>query len=157
MTQSPAATRLIAALKRRTSKSHRTSAPRPLSSLCVGLVAALTLTACGPITAHQAIRKATISVEAARAAQADRYAVYELVSAVEFLKKAREMEGYSNFQDAADLALIAAEYGDKAKTRAINNPTRGLNGLSAPAPAGDAADEGGSELPEDAAPEGSSL
>ncbi|MFN3198600.1 MAG: hypothetical protein ACE366_09345 [Bradymonadia bacterium] len=112
---------------------------------------ALLLSACGPITAHQAIRKATISVEAARAAQADRYAVYELVSAVEFLKKAREMEGYSNFQDAVDLALTAAEYADKAKVRALDNPTRGLDapprGLAPSSePAGDDETPEGSQL-----------
>lgn len=93
----------------------------------VSLAASLTLfSACGPITAHQRIGEATVAVEAARAAQADRYAVYEYVSAVEFLKKAREVEGFSEFQDAVDLAATAEEYAEKARKRALASPDRGL-------------------------------
>lgn len=125
------------------------------ATLSLGVLIGGLAIGCGPITAHQSIRQATISVEAARAAQADRYAVYEFVSSVEFLKKARELEGYSEFQDAVNLAKTAAEYADKAKTRALNNPSRGLSPVPGSTPVEGDADP--NDNPEAGVPEGSSL
>jgi len=87
-----------------------------LQSALVGLCA-LGAVACGPVTTTQRVADATIAVEAARGIDAERYATYEYVSAVEYLRKAREEEGYSDYQQAIDLAIKAREMADKAKAR----------------------------------------
>lgn len=86
---------------------------------------------CGPITSTTAIAKATVAVEAAGGASADKYAVYEYMSAREYLRKAKEEEGYSDFQAAVDLAKMAREFAEKARELAMSNPGREMN---APAP-----------------------
>lgn len=86
----------------------------------------LGLFGCGPITATTAIADATVAVEAAGSAEAEKYALYEYTSAVEYLRKAREEEGYSDFQAAIDLAHRARTFGEKARERAMRSPERGL-------------------------------
>lgn len=107
------------------------------------LVLSLLSSACGPISTTLALRDAEAAIATARAADAQRYALYELTSADEYFRKAREEEGYSDFQAAIDLAQRALVFADKARERALKNPARG-NGPVAPA-AG--ADDG--ESPED--------
>ncbi len=78
------------------------------------------LSACGPVTAHSNIAKAQIAVDAAQGAQADVFAVYEYESAVQYLLKAKEEEGYSSFQKANDLAQKATDFADQARARALS-------------------------------------
>lgn len=99
---------------------------RSLVGLAAGVGLALALGACGPITATTTLADATVAVEAAQGLEAERYAVYEYTMAVEYLRKAREEEGYSDFQAAVDLANKAREFAEKARTLARNNPERGL-------------------------------
>ena len=89
--------------------------------LGVGLI-----TACGPITATTAVADATVAIEGARAVEADRYAVYEFASAVEYLKKAKEEEGFSDFHAAMSLAFRARRLAEAAKVRALQSPERGF-------------------------------
>lgn len=77
------------------------------------------LYACGPITAHSTIARAHIALEAARGAEAQKYAIYQYRSAELYLKKAKEEEGYSSFQEAVDLAKISRSFADKARARAL--------------------------------------
>ena len=100
-----------------------------------GLAAAMLLSACGPITATTTIAEATVAVGAADGVEAEKYAVYEYTSALEYLRKAREEEGYSDYQAAIDLAKKAKEYAEEARTRAMNNPERGLPATGPAAPA----------------------
>lgn len=104
--------------------------PRPRLARMVlalfGLVGLYGLIGCGPVTSVTRIYDASVAIEAARAAQADRYAVYEFVSAVEYLKKAKEEEGYSDFQMAIDYAAKARKFADEARSRALSSPDRGL-------------------------------
>lgn len=76
---------------------------------------------CGPVTTTQRVADATVSVEAARGVESEQLATFEYVSAVEYLRKAREEEGYSDYQNAIDLAVAAREFADKAKARAMGN------------------------------------
>ena len=76
--------------------------------------------ACGPLTAHSDIAQAQIAVEAARGAEAPRYAIYEYRSAKNYLRKAKEEEGFSSFQSAINLAKKAIKYADEARVRAFN-------------------------------------
>lgn len=78
---------------------------------------ALGAVGCGPVTTTQRVADATVAVEAARGIDAERYATFEYVSAVEYLRKAREEEGYSDYQEAIDLAVKARDFADKAKVR----------------------------------------
>jgi len=82
---------------------------------------------CGPITSTTAIAKATVAVEAAEGANAENYAIYEYLSAREYLRKAREEEGYSDFQAAIDLAKKAREFAEMARELAMSNPGREMN------------------------------
>ena len=63
--------------------------------LMLMITVSLFLNACGPLSAHTAIAKAHISLEAAKGAQADQYAIYEFKRAQLYLWKAREEEGRS--------------------------------------------------------------
>jgi hypothetical protein len=76
--------------------------------------------ACGPLTAHSDIAQAQIAVEAARGAEASRYAIYEYRSAQNYLRKAKEEEGFSSFQSAINLAKKAIKYADEARVRSFN-------------------------------------
>ena len=101
-------------------------------------VSLLGFAGCGPITATTAIAKATVAVEAAEGANAEKYAVYEFLSAREYLRKAKEEEGYSDFQAAIDLAKAALDFAEKARELAMSNPGREMNAPGAdgnPAPA----------------------
>ena len=131
--------------------------PRPghPSRLLPGLLltVAFGIISCGPITATTAIADATVALEAARGIQADQYAVYEFESAVLYLRKAREEEGYSDFQTAINLAGRSRAFSEKARDLARVNPARGLPAPGetvAPVPAHPA----GTDLGE---PSGSSL
>jgi|GEM_PF-839432 len=87
----------------------------------ISLLSLIILGACGPLGAHSSIAKAHIALEAAEAANAERYAVYEYRSAQLYIKKAKEEEGYSSFQEAIDFARKATELANKARGRALQN------------------------------------
>jgi hypothetical protein len=76
------------------------------------------LAGCGPITTTTTLGDATIAIEAARGAQADRFAVYEFVSAESYFRKAREEQGLSDFQAAINFANKAEAFAIRAKARA---------------------------------------
>lgn len=85
----------------------------------------LTIAGCGPSTAHLAIADAKVAVEAARGARAETFAVFEFTCAIEHLRKAREEEGYSDFDAAVRLAKAAEDFAQKAKARALGRPAGG--------------------------------
>lgn len=89
---------------------------------------------CGPVTTTQRVADATVAVEAARGIDAERFATFEYVSAVEYLRKAREEEGYSDYQDAIDLAVKSREFADKAKARTRENRARSADKAREKAP-----------------------
>jgi len=89
-------------------------------SLCL-----LGVTGCGPISATHAIAEATVAVEAASGVEAKRYAAYEFTLAYEYLRKAREEEGYADYQAAIDFAQSARKFAEDAKERALSHPERG--------------------------------
>jgi len=107
------------------------------SRATVLLALSASLFACGPVSTTLALSDAESAIEAARAADARRYALYELTSAEEYFRKAREEEGYSDFQAALDLAETARGFADRARARALANPAR-RGGPSVPARGPDA-------------------
>jgi hypothetical protein len=75
------------------------------------VIAAVALVAgCGPVTyVGQVTRRASDAVDAARAAQAERYAPYWWTRATEYLHKAREVAAHADFQGANRFGRLAAE------------------------------------------------
>lgn len=79
-------------------------------------------TGCGPVLATRELADAQVALEAARAARAETLAVYEFTAAEVCLQKAREEEGYSDFQAAIDLARRAKLRAEEARQRALGGP-----------------------------------
>jgi hypothetical protein len=78
------------------------------------------LAACGPTEyISQVTRRASVRVEAARAADADKYAPYYWTRAKEYLYKARERAAYADFQGANRFGRLASEAADLAEQMAI--------------------------------------
>lgn len=112
---------------------------RTLPLCFVVLLAALFATGCGPIMSTQLILDAQADLDGATAAEAERYAAYELTAAREYLYKAREEQGYADFgpsidyaQKAGRLARQARERAMKERARAEPPPSRARPGASAP-------------------------
>lgn len=78
------------------------------------------LGACGPIVyVNDVTRHASTAFEAARAAEADKYAPYYWTRAKEYLAKARERAAYADYQGANRFGRIAAESAELAEQMAI--------------------------------------
>src|SRR5205085_8730716 len=94
--------------------------PRSLRILrCVPTVAVLAvapLLGCGPVEyISQVGNRAASAVSSAKLAQADRYAPYEYTAAEEYLHKAREEGGYSQYEDAIEYGHRAEELANRAR------------------------------------------
>lgn len=99
------------------------------AGLTCGLALTLPLLAsCGPITSTARIMAAQVQIDVATRAQADKYALYEISRAREYLHKAREEQAYSDFEVAAKFADQAIVAANAARTTAQEHPTE------APAP-----------------------
>ena len=84
------------------------------------VVLALALGACGPIAyVNDVTRKASSSVDQARAAEADKYAPYYWTRAKEYLHKARERAAYADYQGANRFGRLATEAAQLAEQTAI--------------------------------------
>lgn len=83
----------------------------------------LALTAgCGPILSTSRIEDAKEALEKATAANAETRAPYEYTMAVEYLRKADELWGYSQFGYSADYAKKAIEMAQAAEEKAQKDP-----------------------------------
>lgn len=83
----------------------------------LGLVLALVLcsSACGPIAyVNEVTRKASDSVDQARAAQADKYAPYYWTRATQYLHQAKVLAAHADFQAANRFGRLANEAAEKA-------------------------------------------
>ncbi|TXD35998.1 DUF4398 domain-containing protein [Lujinxingia vulgaris] len=108
---------------------HRSNA---LSSLAHAAGRALLLVAlgallvgCGPIQATQRISEAEVAMERARVADADQHSPYEYTSAANYLYKAKEEWGYSQFEAAYDYATQARRAAESALINAREAPWPG--------------------------------
>lgn len=92
------------------------------------IVLAGTLAACGPIAyVGQVTLRADDAVEAARAAEADKYSPYWWTRAKEYLYMAREVAGHADYQGANHFGRLAEEAAIKAKAEAevaAKDPTK---------------------------------
>jgi hypothetical protein len=86
----------------------------------VALVLVLASSACGPFQyINQVTRRASSHVAAAEAAGGEKYAPYEYTTAVLYLHKAREEEGYAHHQAAVRFGRKAEEMAKKAREIAL--------------------------------------
>ena len=83
-----------------------------LLAVCAG---ALLFAACGPVQSMTVIWEANSEIEGARAAEARKYAPYEIVAAEAYLDKALEEQSYADFEPAIDFATKARDLAIKAK------------------------------------------
>ena len=84
----------------------------------IALPLTLWATACGSILSSSEISAASTALEQAEAASAEELALYEFVSAQEYLGKARAEWGRSDFQQAVDYARRAQSFAVLAYERA---------------------------------------
>lgn len=84
-----------------------------------GLTLALGLLACGPVESTAVILEADVELESARIAQAPSYAPYEYVSAEAYLWKARELQGFADYQMAIAYANKSLERAKAATAKAM--------------------------------------
>lgn len=117
-------------------------------------------TGCGSVIyVNQVTRKASTSVEAAKAAEADVYAPYHYTLAVHYLRKSREEAAAADFQAANRFGRMSYKAAETARELAVEraaNPrdtswkpppgTPGYDGTApAPAPDSDEGEQPGSE------------
>jgi hypothetical protein len=108
------------------------SRPCLVAALLLGMVLPI---GCGPVEyIAQVGGRASSSLAQARREKADELAPYEYTAAGEFLKKAREEAGRSQFQTALEYGKIAEEMADRA--RALSRERKA--GRSWDTPGGDA-------------------
>ena len=100
----------------------------------VAILLALGLSACGPISALSTVRDATVALEAAKVAGADKSAPFEYTSAEQYLTKAREEQGYSDYQVAIELAKKALDYAVKARKLAMRKGEQPADSQVVPVP-----------------------
>lgn len=95
-----------------------TNLVRALRGAALGLAAAATLAACGPTQSTIMINEAEVAFEKARLNDAAKKSPYEYYSAQEYLYKAKEEWGYSDFEAALDYASLARDFSEEAIKRA---------------------------------------
>ena len=70
--------------------------------------------ACGPTQSTILINEAEVAFEKARLNEAEKKAPYEYHSAGEYLHKAKEEWGYSDFEAALDYAALSKQFSEEA-------------------------------------------
>ncbi|OGQ26206.1 MAG: hypothetical protein A2138_17935 [Deltaproteobacteria bacterium RBG_16_71_12] len=81
---------------------------------------------CGPVISTYLIVAAQADLDGARAAESEKYAVYETTAASEYLHKAKEELGYADFGPAVDYAYRAQDMAQKARAKAEDEKKRQL-------------------------------
>ena len=90
---------------------------------CLSFV--VTAAGCGPVRTTLTLSDAEVAIETALAADAQTYALYDLTAARAYYDKAREEEGYSDFEAATRLAGLAIDRAQRARDAALSAPERG--------------------------------
>jgi hypothetical protein len=91
---------------------------RPIVFLLASVVPLLAMSGCGPALSSYLITTAGADLEGARAAGADKYAIYEYTAATLYLHKAREEASFADFGPAIDYASRADELAKKGIEKA---------------------------------------
>jgi len=89
-----------------------------LHGFLLGIAALVLAEGCGPVVSGVQIINVNIAISAAETAGAKRAAVYEYTAAKEYLQKAREEHGYSDFWASRIYADKALDYAVRARKKA---------------------------------------
>jgi len=110
-----------------------------IASMARWVLAVVVAAGCGPVGyIGQVTSRASNAVDAAREAQADKYAPYYWTRATEYLRMAREQAARADFQGAIHFGELAQDAGDRAAAEAElakKDPSRMPLDVSAPAKA----------------------
>jgi hypothetical protein len=82
------------------------------------------LAACGPVQSTSALIDADVEIEGARAAGAAATAAFEFTTAEAYLRKARQLAGYAQYEHAAVFAAKAREIAKEARQTALATSNR---------------------------------
>ena len=74
---------------------------------------------CGPVQSTAYLMDAEVQIDAAKTAQAERYAPYEWTAANLYYRKSKEEVGYSDFEQAVDFAQKATKFANQARDNAM--------------------------------------
>jgi len=74
---------------------------------------------CGPIQSTSSLIDADVEIEGARSAGAQTSATYEITAAEAYLKKARELAGYSQYESSAVFAAKARDLAKEARVKSL--------------------------------------
>jgi hypothetical protein len=88
---------------------------RPLLAALLLALGAPALFGCGPLRSTAFILDAEVQIEAARTAGAEKYSPYEFTLAQLYIKKAREVVGFSDYEVGVGFAEQASAQARKAK------------------------------------------
>lgn len=92
---------------------------RTAAARLAALLAGLGLAACGPTQSTALIMDGDVQLESARTADAPKLAPYEFTAAEAYLHKAREEQGYSDFEVSIDYGRKAVKFGTEARQKAM--------------------------------------
>jgi hypothetical protein len=87
--------------------------------LLLALLGLTFVVGCGPAQSTSALIDADVEIEGARSAGAQAAAPYEITTAEAYLKKARELAGYSQYENAAVFAGKARDFATEARVKAL--------------------------------------
>jgi len=87
--------------------------------LLLALLGLTLLAGCGPVQSTSALIDADVEIEGARSAGAQAAAPYEITTAEAYLKKARELAGYSQYENAAVFAGKARDFATEARVKSL--------------------------------------
>lgn len=93
----------------------------PILILIASVFSLTLLESCGPIQVTSAVIKAEESIRTAKLQDADKYAPYEYALSQEYLKMAKERQGFSEYEAGTVFATKAQEAAEKAKEVAAKN------------------------------------
>jgi len=92
----------------------------------LGFAVALLVAGCGPVEyINQVTRRASSAVAAAKAAGADKTALYEYTLAVLYLRQARVEAGHAHYQVAVNYGRLAERKANDARALALDRATGG--------------------------------
>lgn len=101
-------------------RSNRCAADRAvLGRLLITVTMGALLGACGPTKSTALIMDADVQLQAAKTADAEKLAPFEYTAAAEYLHKAREEQGYSDFEVSIDFGEKAVKFATEAKEKAM--------------------------------------
>ena len=79
---------------------------------------------CGPTQSTSFQMDAEVMLEAARTAQAEKYAPYEWTAATLYLHKSKEEAGYADWEQSVDYGKKAVDFAKRARDAALKTTKR---------------------------------